>query len=127
MDVKPVVVVVVDDEESVTRLVRRSLESCGCEIHEAREGRSGIDTVVDVKPDVVILDVRMPIVQGYEVCRYIKKHADTRDAKVIIMSGLMTDADREWARHCGADDTMVKPFDRDELVAKVAHWAIKAA
>jgi CheY-like chemotaxis protein len=119
MGTKPVVVVVVDDEESVTRLVRRSLEPCGCEIHEASEGRAGIETVVDIKPDVVIVDVRIPVVQGYEVCRYIKKHADTRDAKVIVMSGLMTPADKEWARHCGADGTLTKPFERAELVEKV--------
>jgi len=120
MNAKPVVVVVVDDEESVTRLVRRSLEACGCEIHEACEGKSGIETVMEVKPDVVILDVRIPIVQGYEVCRYIKKHADTRGAKVIIMSGLMTASDKAWARSCGADDTLTKPFDRDELVDMVS-------
>ena len=125
MGTRPVVVVVVDDEENVTRLMRRCLEPAGFEIHEAREGKSGIETALEVKPDVIIVDVRMPVVQGYDVCRYIKRHADTRDAKVIVMSGLMTDSDREWARHCGADDTILKPFNRDEVVSKIAGLVAK--
>jgi CheY-like chemotaxis protein len=120
MDAKPLVVVVVDDEESITKLVRRALERCGCEVHVAAEGREGIETVLEKKPDVVFLDVRMPVVQGYEACRYIKKHADTRGIKVVMMSGLMTDSDKTWAKHCGADDTLTKPFDREEIVDKVA-------
>jgi DNA-binding response OmpR family regulator len=116
---KPVVVVVVDDEEPITRLVRRSLERLGCEIHTVFEGKSGIETVMEVKPDLVLLDVRLPIVQGYEVCRFLKGHADTRDVKILMMSGLMSPSDQDWAKRCGADDTMQKPFDRDELVQKV--------
>jgi twitching motility two-component system response regulator PilH len=95
------------------------LSPCGCEIHEAAEGREGIEKILSVKPDVIILDVRIPVVQGYEVCRYIKRHPETSGAKVLMISGLMNASDREWAKSCGADATMQKPFDRDELVNKV--------
>jgi DNA-binding response OmpR family regulator len=116
---KPLVVVIVDDEESVTKTMRRALEEQGWEIHTASQGREGIESVLELNPDVVFVDVRMPVVQGYDVCRTIKKGADTRDSKVVIMSGLMTNADRAWAMNCGADETLQKPFGRDEIVRMV--------
>lgn len=119
MDKKPIVVVVVDDEESVTRLMRRSLEEQGYEVHTASQGKEGIETILELRPDVIFVDVRMPVVQGYELCRYVKKNADTRDAKVIMMSGLMSAADKEWAKNCGAEGTLQKPFKKEEIVQKV--------
>lgn len=119
MPEKPLVVVIVDDEESVTRTMRRALQDQGWEIHTASQGREGIETILELHPDVVFVDVKMPVVQGYEVCRVIKKGADTRDAKIVVMSGLMTNADRAWAANCGADDTLLKPFDSKEVVQKV--------
>lgn len=119
MDKKPIVVVIVDDEETVTRLMQRSLEEQGFVAHTASQGKEGIEAILEIKPDVVFVDIRMPVVQGYEVCRYVKKHADTRDAKVIVMSGLMSASDKEWAKNCGADDTLQKPFKKDEIIQKV--------
>jgi DNA-binding response OmpR family regulator len=119
MTSKPLVVVVVDDEECITRLIRRSLDPDEYDVHSASEGRKGIETILELKPDLVILDVRIPIVQGYEVCRFIKRNPDTRQAKVLMISALMSASDRQWARDCGADETMQKPFDRMELMTKV--------
>jgi DNA-binding response OmpR family regulator len=126
MENKPLVVVVVDDEESVTRFMKRSLEERGWEVHTAGHGKEGIESALELKPDVIFVDVRMPVVQGYEMCRYIKKNPDTREAKVVVMSGLLSSSDKAWALNCGADDTLQKPFDGDEVVKKVEDLMLKA-
>jgi DNA-binding response OmpR family regulator len=112
---EPFTAVVVDDEECIGRLVRRALMPYGWEVHEAREGRQGIETIMEVKPDLVILDIRIPVIQGFDVCRYVKEDPSTKAAKVLMISGLITEADRRLAIHCGADDTMQKPFSAAEL------------
>ena len=125
MNDKPLVVVVVDDEERVTKLIRRFLAPNKCEIHEARDGSEGIEVIREVRPDVVILDVRIPGVHGFDVCRIIKKDPDTRDAKVLVISGLMSETDRKWAIDCGANETLQKPFNADELAGKILNMAAK--
>jgi DNA-binding response OmpR family regulator len=125
MNGKSLVVVVVDDEERATKLVRQFLAPNRCEIHEARDGSEGIEVIRGVRPDVVILDVRIPGVHGYDVCRIIKKDPDTRDAKILVISGLMSETDRKWALDCGADETLQKPFGADELVGKILDMAAK--
>ncbi len=111
-------IVVADDEADTVRLVRRIFEEKGCLVFSALEGRTAIELILTVKPDLVVLDVRMPIVQGYDVCRYIKNRGPSKKTKVLFLSGFSQEADIKWAESAGADDYLVKPFFKEDLLGK---------
>jgi two-component system response regulator MprA len=116
---KPVKVVVVDDEPSVTRYCRRVLELSGYDVSVANNGKDGIERVLEAEPEVVVLDVMMPVVQGYDVCRYIKSRLPS--VKVVIISALSSDRDVRWGMDAGADAYLPKPFDPSELRETVSN------
>ncbi|MBI4395616.1 MAG: response regulator [Elusimicrobia bacterium] len=118
-DVRTKRVVVVDDDPMVANLVRRLLEGRGYQAEIFHDGRSGIEAVLDSRPDLIVLDVRMPIVHGYDVCRYVKSRGELKHTKVLMLSGLSLTSDMEFARVCGSDDYLTKPFRDAELLEKV--------
>jgi CheY-like chemotaxis protein len=75
---------------------------------------------LEIKPDVILLDIKIPVLQGYDVCRHLKTRADMRGVKVIMMSGYMAPPDEERARHYGAHDILRKPLEIDEMLDKVS-------
>jgi two-component system cell cycle response regulator len=112
-------IVVVDDEPEAARLMKRILETEGHRVFMALEGRSGIEMILRLKPDLVLLDVRMPIVQGYEACRYLRSQGELRNTKILMVSGLGTAHDVQWSAEAGADAYLKKPFQREDLVERV--------
>jgi DNA-binding response OmpR family regulator len=117
---KPVVMVV-DDDEDVTRCVARFLEGAGFVVRPVHEGWAAMETAVEVKPDVILLDIKLPFVQGDAICQYLKRvRGDMGGTKVVMMSGSLSDSDRRWVERCGADDILAKPFERDELLEMMA-------
>lgn len=111
-------VLVVEDNEDVRTLLRRILEP-GLRVVEARDGTQGLDMVKEVMPDLVLSDVMMPGVDGFELCNRIKSDPELAFIPVILLTAKAELEDRIEGLRGGADDYVVKPFDRHELKARV--------
>ncbi|NLF30648.1 MAG: response regulator [Planctomycetes bacterium] len=114
-------VLVVDDEPALCRLIARSLRLANpeYEVVEATDGFSAGQLVASMNPDVVILDLRMPGIDGFEVCRIIKSQDRTRHAVVLAMTAFPSQESEQQIRECGADAFFSKPLDMDKLLAAV--------
>ena len=110
-------VLVVDDERAVRNALRRAFALAGYEVAEAADGQQALTTLVHASPDVIVLDVLMPGVDGLEVCRRLRSTGDR--TPVLMLTARETVADRVAGLDAGADDYVVKPFDLDELLARV--------
>ncbi len=113
------VVLVVDDGAANRELIEACLAGVDCRVSMAEDGPSALAAIRVSLPDLVLLDVQMPGMDGYEVCRRIKSNAATRLVPVVMITSLDRTADRVAALDAGADDYMTKPVDRVELVARV--------
>ncbi len=113
------VVLVVDDGAANRELIEACLAGVDCEVRTAEDGQSALKAIQSSLPDLVLLDVQMPGMDGYEVCRRIKSAATSRLVPVVMITSLDRTADRVLALESGADDYMTKPVDRVELVARV--------
>jgi two-component system KDP operon response regulator KdpE len=109
-------VLVVDDEVSYIRAVEINLEARGYQVLSAQDGPTAIDLVASEEPDLVLLDLRMPGMDGFEVCRRIR---DFTMVPVIMLTALAEDTDKVRGLDTGADDYITKPFSAEELVARV--------
>src|SRR6266568_1775933 len=113
------VVLVVDDGAANRQLVQAYLAGIDCEVRMAENGESALEKIQAEPPDLVLLDVQMPGLDGYEVCRRIKAGPRGRLLPVVMITALNQTDDRVRALESGADDFMAKPVDRVELVARV--------
>ncbi|MCC6442443.1 MAG: response regulator transcription factor [Armatimonadetes bacterium] len=109
-------VLVVDDEENVCQLVSLYLEKEGFEVDIAYNGREALEKVREQQPDLVVLDLMLPEVDGLEVCREIRK---SLNIPIIMLTAKTEEIDRILGLEMGADDYMTKPFSPRELVARV--------
>ncbi|WP_399083263.1 response regulator transcription factor [Streptomyces sp. BBFR2] len=110
-------VLVVDDDEDVRTLARWQLESEGFEVLTAADGQAALDAVAEGHPDVVLLDLTLPLVAGLDVLTHIRRRS--ADLPVIVVSGRSGETDRIIGLDLGADDYVVKPFSPAELAARV--------
>lgn len=109
-------ILVIDDEVQIRRFLRISLEANGYRPHEAANGTDGITKAAQLRPDVIILDMSLPDMDGLDVLRRLREWTRT---PVIILSVRDTDADKVAALDAGADDYLTKPFSTDELMARI--------
>ncbi len=112
-------VLVVDDDAVNRELLEEVLVAEGLEVVTAPDGRSTLQEFSRLKPDLVLLDVTMPFLDGFEVCRRLKSNPDTRLTPVILVTALSATADRIKGIKSGADGFLSKPFDQSELLAHV--------
>jgi len=115
MNQKPTVLIV-DDEPHVVRLVQANLQASGYSVLAASDGRSALDLLAERDPDLVILDVMMAGLDGYEVCRRVREYSDV---PIIMLTARGAEVDRLAGFDVGADDYLVKPFAVSELLARV--------
>ena len=109
-------ILVVDDDTNICELLRLYLTKEGYQVTTANNGEEGLDKFNQVKPDMVLLDVMMPKMDGLEVCRRIRKLGNT---PVMMLTAKGETFDKVLGLELGADDYMVKPFDTKEVVARI--------
>ena len=115
---KPVVLLV-DDNDQNLELLEAYLEDLQCEIRTAKDGIEALDSVSKAAPDLILLDVMMPRMSGFQACKRLKTDPATRDIPVVIVTALSEVSDVEHAVDVGADDFLSKPVNRIELVTRV--------
>ena len=117
----PIQVLVVDDEPSVTRMLSKAikLRHPEYELLEAHDGFRAGALVATLKPEVVILDLRMPGMDGFEVCREIKSKDETKHTEVIAITAYASDESEKRILKCGAIMCMPKPLDMDRLIEEI--------
>jgi DNA-binding response OmpR family regulator len=110
-------VLVVDDDPTVSDVVRRYLEQDGCQVRLVRDGLAALAAVSAELPDIVVLDLMMPGMDGLEVCRRLRHQ--TPDLPVVMLTALGEESDRVMGLEVGADDYVTKPFSPRELVLRI--------
>ncbi len=109
-------VLVIEDDEGIQKFLRRGLAYDGYDVDVASDGRAGLATARDNPPDLVVLDLMLPGIDGLEVCRRLRSGGDV---PIMILTAKDSVNDRIIGLDMGADDYMVKPFDLDELLARI--------
>ncbi|NQT30470.1 MAG: response regulator [Candidatus Saganbacteria bacterium] len=112
-------ILVVDDEKDVVQLLSFRLEKEGFEVISAYNGSDGLAKAQNEKPDLILLDIMLPIMSGYEVCRLLKFNSATQDIPIILLSAKAGDEDKAVGKEVGADMYISKPFEPDILLQKI--------
>lgn len=115
---KPLVLVV-EDEPALVTLLRYNFEAAGYEVATALDGDEALTAIAERRPDLVVLDWMLPSTSGLEVCRQIRRKAETRDVPVIMLTARGEEADRVRGLDSGADDYVTKPFHMEEVLARL--------
>ena len=113
------VVLVVDDAADVRQLARLSLAAFGFEVHEAAAGRDAIAAALDLQPDCVVLDLNLPDMSGFEVCRSLRRTPTASDCTIVMVTSAASAAEKVEAFSAGADEYIVKPFTPRDLGTRV--------
>lgn len=112
-------IVAADDSQLMLKIIEDKLLEAGYEVETAANGKEAWEKILDNPPDLVILDVMMPIMTGWEVCCQLRKHSLTNALPIILLTARSEEADRIAGLELGADDYIVKPFSANELLARV--------
>jgi DNA-binding response OmpR family regulator len=116
---RPGKVLVVEDEADVAEMLRHNLGKEGYDVRLAANGMDALRQVKDVRPDVILLDIMVPQLNGWETCRRLKQDRETQAIPVIMVTGRVEEGDKVLGFEMGADDYVTKPFSPRELVARV--------
>jgi len=112
-------VLVVDDSSMVLEMVAANLRQHGMEVIEANDGAEAVENLKSITPDLVVTDVVMPRMNGYELCRWIKNNASTKNLPVIMCTTKSEEFDKYWGMKQGADAYLTKPYHPPELIKTI--------
>ena len=112
-------ILIADDEPNIVTALEFLLERNGYQVLVARNGGVAMKMIEDERPDLVLLDVMMPVKSGYEVCQRMRERADWRDIKIIMLTAKGRDVEMSKGLSIGADLYITKPFSTQELVGKI--------
>jgi len=112
-------ILVVDDDPDIARFVEVNLRSAGYEVAVAGDGEEALERAGAIRPDLVLLDVMMPRIDGFEVAQRLRKNPQTANTSIIMLTAKALSADKVTGLQSGADDYIIKPFDPIELLARV--------
>ncbi|HET7088624.1 MAG TPA: response regulator transcription factor [Anaerolineae bacterium] len=111
-------ILVVDDEANIVELARLYLAQEGYRVESAGDGQTALDKIAAIRPALVVLDLMLPVVDGWEVCRRVRA-GEQRDLPIVMLTARDDDVDKIVGLELGADDYMTKPFNPRELVARI--------
>ncbi|HHW02974.1 MAG TPA: response regulator transcription factor [Thermoanaerobacterales bacterium] len=112
-------ILIVDDEPHILELVRFNLEASGFKVIEALDGQKAIELAQTENPDLILLDLMLPGIDGLEVCRILRQQKATREIPIIMLTAKSEEIDKVLGLEIGADDYITKPFSPRELTARV--------
>jgi DNA-binding response OmpR family regulator len=112
-------VLLAEDDDAITQIVVAALEGEGFRIQCVSDGIAAINTILETRPDVILLDLMLPQLDGYNICRMVRKADSVHHTPILVISGRASVEDRLRAFEVGADDYVTKPFDLEELLARV--------
>jgi DNA-binding response OmpR family regulator len=113
------VILVAEDERDIRDLIVFTLQFSGFEVIQAPNGEEAVKKAVEIEPDLILLDVRMPKMTGYEACQVLKKNENTKNIPIVFLSAKGQDAEISQGLDLGAEDYFLKPFAPDELPGRV--------
>ena len=117
----------IEDNPQNMRLVRKMLKGGGYEMIEASDGRSGVKLALEVKPDLILMDINLPDIDGIEATRNLKDNDSCADIPVIALTANAMHGDRERFMAAGCDGYIAKPITRNELLNTIAYFLEQAA
>jgi diguanylate cyclase (GGDEF)-like protein len=112
-------ILVVDDDPDIARFVEVNLRSAGYDVSVAGDGEEALERASELRPDLVLLDVMMPRLDGFEVAQRLRKNPQTANTSIIMLTAKALSSDKVTGLQSGADDYIIKPFDPIELLARV--------
>ena len=120
-------VLIVDDEPNIVHALEYLLQGRGLEVSVARDGGEALRMIEEDKPDLVLLDVMLPVMNGYDVCVRVRAREDLRHTRIVMLSAKGYDAEVSKGMALGADLYITKPFSTRELVAKVEQLLLRTS
>ena len=115
-------ILVVEDQEDNRRILRDLLTSVGFQLVEAEDGEQGVAAAEAHRPDLILMDIQMPVVDGYEATRRIKANPELRAIPIIVVTSYALSGDEDKARAAGCDDYITKPYSPRQLLAKIKEY-----
>lgn len=115
----PPKILVAEDEKDIRELIGFTLRFAGFDVFLAKNGEEAVEQAPQLRPDLIMLDVRMPKMTGYEACRALKSNPETSTIPIVILSAKGQDGEIQEGIESGADHYIVKPFAPDELTNRV--------
>lgn len=116
---KKILILLIDDDQTLVDFMATCLKTYGYETDRAHSGKEGLTKAKKIRPDLVILDLLMPGMHGFDVCQQLRLDPDLKGMKILISSAKGYDVDRRSAERVGADSYLKKPFDAQRFVAEV--------
>ena len=118
-------ILVVEDQEDNRQILRDLLGSADYEMDEAENGQEAIDAVAKQRPDLILMDIQLPIMDGYEATRRIKADPATKNIPIIVVTSYALSGDEGKAREAGCDAYVTKPYSPRQLLAKIREYLPK--
>jgi DNA-binding response OmpR family regulator len=118
----PKKILVVDDETELLKALSIRLKTSGYEVITASDGQEGLEKAKSLNPDLIVLDILMPKMDGYEVCRMLKFDEKYKSIPVIMLTAKTQDIDKAMGKKVGANDYITKPFETQDLIDKIKKY-----
>jgi len=115
-------IMIVDDERDLVETLTYRLEASGYTVLTAHDGEEGLEKAREEKPDLILLDVMMPKMDGYHVCRLLKFDEELKDIPIIMLTARGQEQDRKTGTDSGANDYVTKPFESSDLLKKIKEY-----
>jgi len=112
-------ILIVDDEPNIVMMLERRLKANGYDVIAAYAGEEALKRAKEDGPDLILLDVMMPPPNGFQVCRTLKDDPKYKHIPVVLLTAKVTESDQFWGMESGADAYVTKPYNADELLAKI--------
>jgi len=112
-------ILVVDDEVNIAHSLNFLMEKIGYSVRIAADGEEAIEAIKEARPDLILLDINMPRINGYQVCEMVRADPEWKDILIVMLTAKGRDIEREKGLAVGADDYITKPFSTQEVIDKV--------